>query len=141
MISRYRMKTVLLISHQITQWFQTLQSEPSLHKEEVKRAERFCLKNGENIVIIPKCPQVCHQENRITLVPYSLYPVLLLMAELESVSESCLTVERAAPQKNKLPRGVKNGARGQPAGEGTHVQCWVMAGMSGRQGQTSPRHI
>lgn len=57
-----------------------------LHKEEVKRVEVLLEeKNGENMIIIPKCPQVCHRENR---VPYSLHLVLLLMAELESVSES-----------------------------------------------------
>lgn len=84
--SRYRMKTVLLISHQNHSVVPHSTVRTMLYKAELKRVEVLLEeKNGENMVIIPKCPQVCHRENR---VPYSLYLVLLLMAELESVSES-----------------------------------------------------
>lgn len=42
--SRYRMKTVLLISHQNHSVVPDVTVRTTLHKEEVKRAERFCLK-------------------------------------------------------------------------------------------------
>ena len=48
------------------------------------------------MVIIPKCSQVCHQENRVTLVPYSPYSVLLLMVPPDS--------GKSSPTKQQTPR-------------------------------------